>query len=354
MAAAAANKPRGAVVFLHGSGGNGRDLLHGLRAAGFEEELKDMGLELHCPAAPPRPYSMLGGMRQTVWFDRIDLHPDAPEDAKGADVSYQLLRDLLAKLKAEKGIESGSVYLGGFSMGGGMSLMALARHPEPLAGVFGFGSFLATQTSVYGQLGAAARATPVLLGHGQSDSAVAYDWGLATARRLHVMLSAAAAPPSAPPPQVSFFGFPHLDHELDHRELALLLGWIRTGATEVPDAALLNQRFARHGGVVKEALGPAPAKDDLGMTVVGESGSGSTTVTLRVPEAAVPALLAHPIAARGAHFSSARGPEPGTVQTTFVSPRPQEVAETIRERVRARLRDPDGGRNGAEGVCPTS
>lgn len=301
--------PRGAVVFLHGSGGSGRDLAWMLRAAGFEDALKDQGLELHCPTAPPRPYSMIGGMRQTVWFDRLDLHPDAPEDVKGADASYELLRDLLAKLQAEKGIGSGSVFLGGFSMGGGMVMQFLARHPEPLAGVFGFGSFLATTSVVYGQLqlSAAARTTPVLLGHGQDDSAVLYEWGLETARRLHESLSGAAAaadaPSSASSPKVSFFGFPRLDHELDQRELALLLGWLRKGGAEVPDAAPLNRRFARLGGVVQEALEPAPREDDLPMTVVKDGSSGSTTITLRVPEAAIPALLAHPITARGGHFS---------------------------------------------------
>jgi predicted esterase len=55
----------------------------------------------------------------------------------------------LDKLQAEKGISSSSVFVGGFSMGGGMALEFLARHhPVQLAGVFGFGSFLATGSSV--------------------------------------------------------------------------------------------------------------------------------------------------------------------------------------------------------------
>lgn len=334
-----------------------------LRATGFEEELKDLGLELICPTAPARPYSMIGGMRQTVWFDRVDLHPDAPEDAKGADVSYEMLRGLLQKLEAEKGIGSSRVYVGGFSMGGGMALNFLARHPEPLAGVFGFGSFLATETSVYGQLGVPAASTPVLLGHGKADSVVRYDWGLATARRLHERLSALAPASAAAAPRVVFVGVPNLDHELDHRELSVLLGWLGKGGTACPDVAALQERFARQGGIIQEPLGPPATAtptalfddddDNLNMAVVRDA-SGSTTVTLRVPEAALPALLAHPIAARGALFTLARGAAPGLVQTTFESPRPQEVAEAIRERVRARLRDPEGAKGRAEGVCPTS
>lgn len=81
--------PRGAVVFLHGSGGNGGDLAWMLRASKFEDELQDLGLELICPTAAPRPYSYAGGAPMSVWFDRADLHPDAPEDEKGADDSYE-------------------------------------------------------------------------------------------------------------------------------------------------------------------------------------------------------------------------------------------------------------------------
>jgi poly(3-hydroxybutyrate) depolymerase len=58
------------------------------------------------------------------------------------------LRGILEKLHEEKGIGSESVYVGGFSMGGGMALQLLARHPERMAGVFGLGSFLATDSSV--------------------------------------------------------------------------------------------------------------------------------------------------------------------------------------------------------------
>lgn len=61
----------------------------------------------------------------------------------------QQLRGILDQLQQEHGIGSRSVFVGGFSMGGGMALQFLARHPEPLGGVFGFGSFLATDSSVY-------------------------------------------------------------------------------------------------------------------------------------------------------------------------------------------------------------
>ncbi len=155
---------------------------------------------------------------------------------------------------------------------------------------------------------------------------------------------------------MGFYSFPRLDHELEHRELAVLLGWLRRGGAVYPDAAPLNTRFARLGGVVQEALGPAEAQ--LAMAVVeggsAADGSRSATATFHVPEAAVPLLVAKSIAARGAHFSFMRGPELGTVQVTFTSPHPQEVAEVLRDRILARLQDPEGANGGAEAVCPTS
>jgi hypothetical protein len=188
------------------------------------------------------------------------------------------------------------------------------------------------------------------------------NWGLTTARRLHQRLTAIAVNQSAAAagagalstPKVAFYGFPDLDHELDQRELSVLLAWLRKGGTAYPDVG------PHLGGVVRVELGPAaPVMGvDVAIAVVedtaGQGGSRSATATFRVPEADVPALLAHPVAVRGGHFSLVRGAEPGTVTTTFVSPRPQEVAEAIRERVRARLLGPEGGKQGAEGVCPTS
>lgn len=213
----------------------------------------------------------------------------------------------------------------------------------------------------YGELGESATATPILLGHGLHDSAVDYDWGLSTARHLHQRLGE-LSPTSF---RVAFFGFPRLDHELDQRELTVLSSWLRAGGAAYPDVAPLKERFARLGGVVWEALGspvvvqqspPMGSDVELAMTLTEEEGSeGSVTVVFHnIPAAAMPALLAHPIAVHGAHFALVQGSKAGNVQTTFVSPRPQEVVEALRARVKARLQDPDGGRGGAEGVCPVS
>jgi phospholipase/carboxylesterase len=55
--------------------------------------------------------------------------------------------DIIAQLMGE-GIAPNRIFVGGFSMGGGMALQFLARFKRPLAGVFAMSSFLATDSRV--------------------------------------------------------------------------------------------------------------------------------------------------------------------------------------------------------------
>lgn len=48
-----------------------------------------------------------------------------------------------------------------------------------------------------------------------------------------------------------------------------------------------------------------------------------------------------PVATRGGLFTFTAGTEPGTIVTVFGSPRPQETAAALLEKVKYRLRDPD-------------
>ena len=69
-----------AVIFCHGSGDTGPGVREYLAAVGNpESRLREAGIELHCPSARPIPYRLAGGQRSSVWFDRYELEPSAPE-----------------------------------------------------------------------------------------------------------------------------------------------------------------------------------------------------------------------------------------------------------------------------------
>ncbi len=357
MAAAAtgsitATPAKGAVIFLHGSGDEGSNIQYALNVTGFTQQLRRLGLSVHTPTAKARPYSFAGGALSNVWFDRVDLDPGAPEDSRGMDASFAAVKGLMDQLEAEHGIPSSRVFLGGFSMGGGMALACLSRQKTPLAGMFALGSFLATDSAVYKT---ATRPLPrLLLCHGQADGVVPYEWGLATAQRLHA-LSLADTEEEAD--KVAFYGFPRLQHEFDHRVLSVLGRWIESEASTFPDVA----EAQADGKVVRVSLGDgrqttkkntkAGTCDDI-QVALEKSVDGKHQVRFQLPPGKASLFLDKPVAARGALFSFMAGPAPDTLCTEFESPRPQEVADAILQKIKGRIEDP----HAPEGLsaCQTS
>lgn len=376
---------KGALIFLHGSGDEGANIEYLLRATAFTQRMKTLGISVHCPTARRRPYSLAGGAVSTVWFDRTDLHISAPEDKAGMDSSFAALSQLMEKLETEHGVPSSRIYLGGFSMGGGMALAALARQTKPLAGVFAIGSFLAADSDVYKQR---RRLPRLLLAHGQADQVVPYAWGEATAKKLFKLSRAQREEEGGEEgeeDQVAFYGFPRLQHEFDSRVLKVLTEWIESGAKHFPDVS----EEQADGKVIRVSLGPpsAPPKTAAKAAAAGSSaapaagaagaasaargfsgvcspcevqmtleeekkegaaaGSSSSAggvrrhrATFRVQQDKVQTFLTRPVATRGAHFSFIPGKEPDTFCLVFESPRPEETAAAVLEKVKSRLADP--------------
>ena len=388
---------KGALIFLHGSGDEGANMEYVLRATGFTQRMKTLGLSVHCPTARPRPYTFAGGAASTVWFDRTNLHISAPEDKAGMDASFAVLSELMEKLETEHGVPSSRIYLGGFSMGGGMALAALTRQTKPLAGVFAIGSFLAADSDVYKQQQQQPRRLPrLLLAHGHADMVVPYSWGETTAKKLYALSRAQkeeeGGEERGEDDLVAFYGFPHLQHEFDRRVLSVLARWIESGAKSFPD---ISEEQA-DGSVVRVPLGQhsppktakptatpsagaqaeaaaetastskgksgvcSPCEVQMTLEVEGTADSSSSSsspsssssfsvssgrvcqhrATFRVPINKVQDFLTRPIATRGAYFSFVAGKEPDTFCLVFESPCPEETAAAVLEKVKSRLLDP--------------
>ena len=137
-----------AVILLHGSGGDGESLRAWMeQLCGFDTQLKAAGIVTLYPTAPLRPYTLGGGFKQRVWFDRTALHPDAPEDADGIDTAVSSIMAVIDEL----GIPDHRIVVAGFSMGGALALHIMARFSmtaRALAGVVCLSSFLAKDSSV--------------------------------------------------------------------------------------------------------------------------------------------------------------------------------------------------------------
>lgn len=162
---AGAAAPSALVVFLHGYGANGEDLL------GLAEVLAP-----HLPGvafiAPDAPEACVGGGFGFQWFPIpwIDGSPQALAEA-GLDRAAADLNGFLDARLAEAGLGADRLVLIGFSQGAMISLHVAPRRAEPVAGVVAISGRLLRPE----QLQAEARVKPpVLLMHGDQDPVVPF------------------------------------------------------------------------------------------------------------------------------------------------------------------------------------
>ena len=159
----APGQARRAVVFLHGYGADGADLL------GLAQPLAP-----HLPAcafyAPdaPEPCRVNPGGRQWFPIPRMDGSTEA-QAAVSMAASAVLLNAFLDQVLADEGLAPENLALLGFSQGTMMSLHVAPRRAAPLGGVVGFsGRLIAPE-----RLAAETRSKPpVLLLHGDRDDIV--------------------------------------------------------------------------------------------------------------------------------------------------------------------------------------
>lgn len=158
--AATCDPPQGAVVLLHGWGGNVQDL------AAIAQYLCLPQLQYYLPSAPfPHPYNPVGRM----WYSFPNNYQFSPEDPfqPGDDLttSRHLLTDWLQTLPEKAGVPLSRTLLAGFSQGGAMTLdVGLAL---PLAGLLVMSGFLHTVPA-----GDRQPKAPILMVHGRQDAVV--------------------------------------------------------------------------------------------------------------------------------------------------------------------------------------
>ncbi|WP_225026092.1 alpha/beta hydrolase [Xinfangfangia pollutisoli] len=166
-----AETPTSLVVFLHGYGADGADLL------GLAEPLAP-----HLPGtqflAPDAPEPCRGNPFGRQWFPipRMDGSTEA-EARAGLLAAAEDLNAFLDARLAETGLPASALALVGFSQGAMMSLQIAPRRPDPVAAVVAIsGRLLAPELLI----GESRVKPPVLLVHGDQDPVVPFqEMGLA-------------------------------------------------------------------------------------------------------------------------------------------------------------------------------
>jgi len=151
------------VVFVHGYGADGNDLI-GL-ADPLAEHLPDV--VFHAPNAPQR---CTGNPMGYQWFPIPWLDGSSETEAnEGMAVAATLLNDWLDETMKAEGVDADHTMLVGFSQGTMMALHIAPRRPEPLAGVVGFSGRLLAPEKLEDE---ALSHMPILLIHGDQDEVV--------------------------------------------------------------------------------------------------------------------------------------------------------------------------------------
>lgn len=161
--ASASGKTTSAVVFLHGYGADGRDLL------GLADQLSP-----HLPdtvfIAPDAPEKCVGNPTGFQWFPIPWIDGSSEEAAMtGMQASVADLQAFLDGVLEEEEITPDHLILLGFSQGTMMCLHAAPRRAEPVAGVIGFSGRLVDPESLIDDV---VSRPEILLLHGDQDDVV--------------------------------------------------------------------------------------------------------------------------------------------------------------------------------------
>jgi phospholipase/carboxylesterase len=148
------------VVFLHGLGADGDDLI-GL-APYFAEALPDAEF-----ISPHAPYACDMAPYGRQWFSLQDRSPEAM--LRGLSAVRPILDAALDSWLAARSLDDGDLALVGFSQGTMLSLYAALRRKRPAAAVVGYSGLLARPDLLPAELTVK---PPVLLLHGDQDQVV--------------------------------------------------------------------------------------------------------------------------------------------------------------------------------------
>lgn len=203
--------PEAVVIWLHGMGGDNTDF------SPFPDEILDFGgpvCRFMLPNAPVREISAHPGYPLRAWYDVCSDKIDDNEDRLGIRETAAKIH-LLIKEVEKAGIPRHRIFLGGFSQGAASALYAGLREEEPIAGIIALSGYLPLAGSLFTEITAAGRQTPVFMAHGLFDSVIS---PLIAQRSAQVIKELNPA----------FRWYPFdMDHEICQEELSALAQFIR-------------------------------------------------------------------------------------------------------------------------------
>jgi phospholipase/carboxylesterase len=196
--------PLGCVVFIHGLGANGKDLM-------------PLAAQLNLPQTkfvfPNAPFPVEYGYEGRAWYQL------PRENGKGMTVSRKGIIELLQKIEAS-GIPANHIVLGGFSQGAVVSLEAGLRYPNRICGIIALSGYLHAPETVASEKSLANQGLPVLVCHGKEDDVLPIEGSREAAQLLEKEGF-----------QVSYHEYP-IGHQVIPEELKVIRQFILTSLHE--------------------------------------------------------------------------------------------------------------------------
>lgn len=186
MASTAIRKHSASVIFFHGSGDTGANLMEWIRFL-LGRNLDFEHIKFVYPTAPLQKYTPLDGQLSSVWFDRRSLNIAAEESKKSLSQCYDNVQKIIQN-EVDQGIPVNRIIVGGFSMGGAVALHTGYHLNPDLAGIFTHSSFLNRKSVVYESIQNRKLTNGTLpelcMFHGERDTLVPLEWGQETFETL--------------------------------------------------------------------------------------------------------------------------------------------------------------------------
>lgn len=157
--------PQAAVIFLHGLGADGYDLLPAMSQLKLAKQTR---LRFIFPHAAERTVALYQNQTLRAWFGISGAIPGNQKDSDSLAEAEQQLHKLITA-QIEQGIPAEKIILAGFSQGGALALHTGLRYTKKLAGIIGLSTYLPTMTQLIDTQQSANRATAIFLAHGDQD-----------------------------------------------------------------------------------------------------------------------------------------------------------------------------------------
>jgi len=138
------DNPEYCVIWLHGLGADGNDF------APIVPELNipaKKGVRFIFPHAPQIPVTVNGGMVMPAWYDILEMKIDRQVDIEGLLASADMLTALVER-ELDRGLESRSIILAGFSQGGAVVYHAALSYAKPLGGILAMSTYFASSEQI--------------------------------------------------------------------------------------------------------------------------------------------------------------------------------------------------------------